>query len=399
MAPARAILNLWYVVDGDGMITSLRGRAYPATGVSRDDRLELQHCRYVDYVVARSFGVPERFCTGDGPKAPLSVLEGLESEKELFEEVIGALEEELSAGGGSSVGEKPRVCITHLEVDEEGQVSPAGQQSDAPAPPSLRDGMREGFEWMLEKTSFGHFSDILDDIYVLRGTLWGEVPDASGVSYVIDLSGDLRGEIGQALDAAWGAYAGGSPQDQRVALGKLWRAYRQLASGEDLGNIFKAVKAGDLRKTGNILAAYPAEVGSEDDDSWTPLHWAAFEENVEMAQILLDKGARADAQAWEGVDELAAESPLHIAVRFGHVEMAELLLRHGALLETRDETGAAALAVAAQEGNTELAKFLLEKGADPGAVDERDRTPLDLAKAKCPGSDVIPLLEAGEAGK
>jgi len=393
MEPAQVILNLWYVVDDRGMISSLRARAYAGTGREQEDQALLEEHRYADYVVAREFPVPERLFAEGGRAAPAGVLDEPDGAMELFREAIGELVKELPGEAGPATGPEPTVCVTALAADDQGDVAPADRPEDSPAQTSLRDAMRERLEWALEKMSFGYFSDVMDDIYIMKGMLWGEIPDESGRARKIDLSDDLRQELAQAMDAAWAAYADGSTQDQRLALGRLWRAFRQLSSGQDLGNIFKAVLAGDMEKAGRILAVYPAEASSEDEDSWTPLHWAVFEENVEMAELLILSGARVDAQAWEGLDELAAEAPLHIAARLGNIDVAETLLRHGASLELGDETGATPLNVAAAEGDAAMAEFLLELGADPETSDEKGRTPLDRARAA--GADeVAQLLEA-----
>jgi len=55
-----------------------------------------------------------------------------------------------------------------------------------------------------------------------------------------------------------------------------------------------------------------------------PLHYAAYENDVAVAQVLIAGGANVNA-----TDDLGY-TPLHIATKHGHVEAARLLLDHGA---------------------------------------------------------------------
>lgn len=57
----------------------------------------------------------------------------------------------------------------------------------------------------------------------------------------------------------------------------------------------------------------------------------------------------------------------------------EILKQHPELSNSRDQDGNAPLHSAAERGNLELATELIEKNADPNAVNKRNQTPLDLA--------------------
>lgn len=64
------------------------------------------------------------------------------------------------------------------------------------------------------------------------------------------------------------------------------------------------------------------------------------------------------------------------AIASGDVNQTQALLRSGASVETRDETGATLLMLAAAAGNLDLVKTLIDAGADVNAKDELDWTPL-----------------------
>jgi ankyrin repeat protein len=69
----------------------------------------------------------------------------------------------------------------------------------------------------------------------------------------------------------------------------------------------------------------------------TALLEAAFWSRLEIAEMLIKRGANVNAKAARGV------VPLHEAARMGHVELARLLLKHGAEVNAKDDHGATPL--------------------------------------------------------
>ena len=107
----------------------------------------------------------------------------------------------------------------------------------------------------------------------------------------------------------------------------------------------------------------------------TPLHYAAFCGMHDVAKFLVVEHSQ-DVNA-RGFDE--KETPLHVASRRGHVDVARLLLEHGADVNARDNVEFSPLLLASREGYAKLARILLEHGADAEARDDDKRTPLFLA--------------------
>ena len=62
-----------------------------------------------------------------------------------------------------------------------------------------------------------------------------------------------------------------------------------------------------------------AEVNAKRNDGDTPLHWAAWNNYLEVAQLLISSGAEVD------VENNAGNTPLRWAAFNGHQEMVELL--------------------------------------------------------------------------
>ena len=121
----------------------------------------------------------------------------------------------------------------------------------------------------------------------------------------------------------------------------------------------------------------------------TPLHLAAQEGHVDLARMLLDKGAEVDARDAKG------ETPLHRATEKGHTDVAGLLLARGADVNATSKNGATALHWAASEGHRDVAQLLLDAGADVRAGSEDGWTPLNAAAWNGHHDVARSLLDAG----
>jgi hypothetical protein len=133
------VLNLWYVHDDQGIIYSLRARAYIGFGSDKDKLELLRSHALVDYLIATPFPVPERFHTtvieGEGSrKMPVAVKSAVEATvgiQSIFEDVFVEMEKQLPAQTKLSIGQKPLVCITPVLGTDDGTLKAAfsGRQS------------------------------------------------------------------------------------------------------------------------------------------------------------------------------------------------------------------------------------------------------------------------------
>ena len=118
------------------------------------------------------------------------------------------------------------------------------------------------------------------------------------------------------------------------------------------------------------------------------LHYAVRSQNIECLKILLAAGAMPNSLI------LYSESPLHIAASEGYVEMAQILLEAGAdVRASRGSFRMAALHLAAQEGHSQIVKMLLDAGADHKQTNSRGQTALHLAARAQSGDTVQELLK------
>ncbi|XP_055307327.1 platelet-derived growth factor receptor alpha-like [Sitodiplosis mosellana] len=138
-----------------------------------------------------------------------------------------------------------------------------------------------------------------------------------------------------------------------------------------------------------FLIEHGAGVNAIEIDSWTPLHLAAENDHVKVAEILINHGAEVDAK------NINKSVPLHVASKNGHVKVAEMLIKHDANVNVTDEFGFTPLHLAASNGDKNMVEFLIEKGGDVNAKDVNGFTPYD--KAKTNGNDEVAkiLMEHG----
>jgi len=155
-----------------------------------------------------------------------------------------------------------------------------------------------------------------------------------------------------------------------------------------------AVGIDDLGKV-RLLISAGADVNRAGDQTWTALHYAAW--NPSVAEVLIANGADIHAR-----DGRAGEQPLHCAAGYGPEygtragkKVAEILIRKGADVNARDGEGRTPLhhaAWASPRDTRDTISLLLRHGADIHAKDNEGRTPLHYAAGISPGIPVVRLL-------
>ena len=134
-----------------------------------------------------------------------------------------------------------------------------------------------------------------------------------------------------------------------------------------------------------------ADVNAAQNDGMTALHWAASNNDVEIARVLLYAGATVRTTT-----RLGGYTPLHLASRAGHHEVAEMLLEAGADPNVFTATGVTAMHFAADADAAGVVEALAAHGGDTNARDEfSERTPLMFAAARGADGAVGALLDAG----
>ena len=168
----------------------------------------------------------------------------------------------------------------------------------------------------------------------------------------------------------------------------LVMAASALAQRPDL-RLVTAVKHEDEAGVRSLLRE-PVDVNTTQPDGATALHWAAYRDDVETADLLIDAGAVVDVANELGV------TPLYLASENGNGALVRRLLSAGATPHSVLPSGETALMTAARAGSAEAVTALLAAGADVHAREStEEQTALMWAVSQRHSEIVRVLLEAG----
>jgi len=106
----------------------------------------------------------------------------------------------------------------------------------------------------------------------------------------------------------------------------------------------------------------------------TPLHYATICGLRDVVEVLAISPQDANSRNFNN-----DMTPLHIASGEGHLDIARFLVDHGANVAAQGRNGATPLHVASLNGRLDLAQFLVEHGANTAAQDQDGWTPLHSA--------------------
>ena len=120
-----------------------------------------------------------------------------------------------------------------------------------------------------------------------------------------------------------------------------------------------------------------------DNGDPTAIYWAAFKNNIEMINLLLERGADPNIAGRGGA------TPLKIAKSKGNTQAMVVLLDALGDYNQTDAQGKTLLHWASSTGKIPLINFLIMKGANINPKDNRGDTPISVAK----NEDVRKLLQ------
>jgi ankyrin repeat protein len=161
----------------------------------------------------------------------------------------------------------------------------------------------------------------------------------------------------------------------------------------DFDAFYDAAAMGDRETVESMLADNPELIRASDSMGFTALHGVAGQDEPELAELLIDRGADVSAQNDMGM------TPLHIAQ---YSSVVEVLIRRGADVNARAQNGRTPMHVQAQEGEDtgalEVMEALLTAGAEPNLTDDQGNTPLSFALEREEPEKVKLLRQHGAKG-
>ena len=174
----------------------------------------------------------------------------------------------------------------------------------------------------------------------------------------------------------WSVYAG-QP---------LVRDFLRLHAGEL--SVSEAACVGDCDCLRRLIAADAMRMWEVSGDGWPPLHLAAAFASPDAVTLLLEHGSHIHQVSHNPLRNQA----LHACIALGNsADVARLLIEGGANVNATAAGGYTPLHLAASNGNRDIVVLLLENGADRTARCDQDKTPADYARERG-HTEVLALL-------
>ena len=240
----------------------------------------------------------------------------------------------------------------------------------------------------LEEDSNGHTAydcaDLLEIMGLIRSAVFGPnilTPYAKhGMSAERELSSKqpLDLQSGQSLKDAFHATNSKGQQDSNID-GCLESPLHDAAWSEDIARVQLCLDRGENE---NITAL----------SKCTPLHLASARGSAVIVLVLLERGADSRCRTTYG------RSPLDYAISNGHIDVLRILIEWSSLDRDSDFEGRTALHNAAYYDRPWAIQILTEAGADCRAIDNRGRTPLHRAAERGHWKSLRILLDADPDG-
>src|SRR4051812_3471324 len=137
-----------------------------------------------------------------------------------------------------------------------------------------------------------------------------------------------------------------------LAGGRVFAA--PVGDGAPLANAVQKMDRAAIRS----LLERPTTVNASQPDGMTALHWAAYQDDLDLVDRLLRAGANVRATNRYGV------TPLSLACTNGNVAMVERLLAAGGDANAALPGGETVLMTAARTGKVGAVRALIARGAD-----------------------------------
>ena len=137
----------------------------------------------------------------------------------------------------------------------------------------------------------------------------------------------------------------------------------QLLEREPELDIFEATALGKTKRVAELLRSDPGGANAWAEDGFQPLGLAVFFGHLDTARVLLDARAEVNSASRNDFNVMPLHSACAVSDADKRYELAKLLLEHGADPNARQKDQFTPLMEADQHGDTRLRELLVEHGA------------------------------------
>lgn len=137
-------------------------------------------------------------------------------------------------------------------------------------------------------------------------------------------------------------------------------------------NSLQALALKGVDEVRKYLEEHPEVINNKDSQGSTALHYASMFGNLDIVELLINKGAEVDLDCESGQDAF------HLACKFGNLEIAKLLLKNNAKIDKCDNIGNFPIHAACCCVDSEIIKFLVDNGANVNSKNNEGITPIVL---------------------
>jgi ankyrin repeat protein len=136
--------------------------------------------------------------------------------------------------------------------------------------------------------------------------------------------------------------------------------------------IVAAAREKSFEVTRTLASLIGTDVDATDPKGENALMLAAFHADLPTVQLLLRRGAEVNKPGW---------TPLHYAVTGGSLQITQMLLERHAFIDATSPNSTTPLMMAVRHRRSEIARLLVDEGADPTLKNESGWTAAEYARA------------------
>ena len=225
-------------------------------------------------------------------------------------------------------------------------------------------------EWLLDSGAEVNVQDMTQNTPLHLATTRGRL---DLVKMLLQRGADpqTRGQDGRT--PLFSAVEGGNPDIVSLLLDHGADAHIR---DKDENNALHIAAAHGHLEVARLLLALNLEVNARNSSRMTPLYNALnINGKPDVVRLLLDHGAAVR----KPVHGKRCRSALHLAAESGNSELVQMILELNPDIEARNAQGETPLLTASSEGNPAVIQLLLDHGADPYVHDKDGKTALDKA--------------------